>query len=118
MKRTTLIFFLQLLISIFLTSESFAFSSQKEGTTSTLQDGTVSIQVPQNHQALFVEEFGTNKTFEQNFYPQIHFFSNKSSRYNPFFFDSSLSENKDNFIYKKNLKKLLSQQIFPFHFFW
>lgn len=105
-------------MSILLTSESFAFSTQEEGTKSTLQDGTASIQVPLNHRALIVEEFGTTKTFEQNFYPQIHFFSENNSRFNHLYFVCVLSENKDNFLFKKNLKKLLSQQIFPFHLFW
>ncbi|HAT66146.1 MAG TPA: hypothetical protein DCS66_16385 [Flavobacteriaceae bacterium] len=103
-------------MSIFLTSESFAFSIKVEA--STIQDEGSFLQNPINHQALFVEELATVKTFEQNFYPQIHFLSNKNSRFNTLFFVSSLSENKDNFLFKKNLKKLLTQQIFPFHLFW
>lgn len=118
MKRTSIFLFLQLLISIFLTSESFAFPTFEEVTKSSFQDGNSSIQVPINHQALFVEEVGTVKTFEQNFYPKINFFSENNSRYKKLITVCLLSESKGHFLFKKNLKRLLTQQIFPYHLFW
>ncbi|MEZ4857258.1 MAG: hypothetical protein R2781_00435 [Flavobacteriaceae bacterium] len=118
MKKTLLFLSLPFLISIFLTSESFAFSTSEGAVTSFFQKENTGIQAPINHPLLFVDEVAVGNSFEQNFYPKINFFSEKCTRFNALLLGNTPSENKALFLFKKNLKKLLSQQIFPFHLFW
>lgn len=116
-KKLSILFFLLGLFSVSLASGSYA-KTISESTLSSIQEKSLTLQAPTNWTAIVIEEVVGFKTFEQTFNPGTFLFFEKKSASKRIAFLDPFSKNKDNFFFKNNQKKLLSQQIYPFHFYW
>ena len=117
-KNILVFLFLIFQIASSLAEEKTVFSPSLDKTLlANIQSESNFLNPNQNHN-FFGNEIQSIQFLDQNFrdvsslylYKKLHSFELS-------FFDPFIS-NKYNFIFKRNLKKFLSQKIHPFHFYW
>ncbi|MEZ4778181.1 MAG: hypothetical protein R2786_02220 [Flavobacteriaceae bacterium] len=118
MKKTLIFLFLQGIIATALASTNIPESKVSTPIVVSFQQTLSTFQNPLQSSAIIVEEAQTSSTPEQNFNFTVFLYFEKKSDSKEFFWIESLSKKRTLSCFKNNLKKLLSQQIHPFHFYW
>ena len=117
MKKLSILFFLLGLFSASQISNRYA-RTISESTVFSIHKKSITLKTPTNWTAIIVEEVTGVKTLEQIFTPLPHLFYEKKSDSKEITFLDPFSKNKNNCFFKNHQKKFLSQQIYPFHFYW
>ncbi|MCB0458019.1 MAG: hypothetical protein KDC91_09775, partial [Flavobacteriaceae bacterium] len=117
-KKILVFLFLQGVISVALASSNITEPKASSPAALSFQQTLSTFLNPPQSRAIIVEEVQTGSTLEQNFNFSTFLYFEKKSASKAFFFTAPFSIKRNPSFFKNNLKRLLSQQIYPFHFYW